>query len=439
MAKKSAKKRKKTTAGRPTRSAPKKTARSKAKSSSRKSGAAKPVVIDFHAHIVVPEVLDFAYSHSLFAQAVAGPGAALGEEFRARMTDMNLRLKEMDAMGVDIQVISPSILQQCTYFAEPDAALKMERLGNERVAEAVAKHPDRLVGLGSVPMQDAALAAQELERCVRDLGLKGVIISSNVNGAEIGEARFKPFWAKAEALGATIFIHPAGSPDPRMRKHRMLITLGQPLEEAFAMSSLLYEGVMDEFPKLKIVMAHGGGFLPFYTGRHDNDYRNRPQATRLKGDFSSYLPRFYYDTVLFTRHAGISGHQGAAEQPVPRLRLSVRREAARRLCAPCENDFAQGARCDPRRQLRPGDGDQHLSNLRVVPAQAGTHDRRPSKLSTVFMGPRLRGDDRVQCPADDNTPASRLLPKSAAPAPIRRRAHVFFTAGTDAGTRLSVF
>ena len=302
MAKKSAKKRK-TSAKRITRPAPKKAARAKAKSprgaARRKGPSPKPTVIDFHAHIVVPEVLDFAYKHSLFAQAVAGPGAGLADELRTRMTDNTLRLKQMDAMGVDIQVISPSILQQCTYFAEPEESLKVERLGNERVAEAVAQHPDRLVGLGSVPMQAPSLAAQELERCVRDLKLKGVIISSNVNGAEIGEEKFKPFWAKAQELGATIFIHPAGSPDPRMRKHRMLITLGQPLEEAFAMSSLLYEGVMDEFPKLKIVMAHGGGFLPFYTGRHDNDYRNRPQATRLKGDFSSYLPRFYYDTVLF--------------------------------------------------------------------------------------------------------------------------------------------
>ena len=165
---KSAKKRKKTSvakrstrgsAKKTVRSAVGKTARAKAKPARRKTTTPKPVVIDFHAHIVVPEVLDFAYEHSLFAQAVAGPAqggrpAALGEEFRSRMTDMNLRLRDMDEMGVDIQVLSPSILQQCTYFAEAEEALKMERLGNERVAEAVAKHPDRLVGLGSVPMQD---------------------------------------------------------------------------------------------------------------------------------------------------------------------------------------------------------------------------------------------------------------------------------------------
>jgi aminocarboxymuconate-semialdehyde decarboxylase len=214
------------------------------------------------------------------------------------MTDMKLRLADMDAMGVDIQLISPSILQQCTYWAEPHEALRMERLGNERVAEAVAQHPDRLVGLGSVPLQDAALAAQELERCVRALGLKGVIISSHVNGTELGDASLRPFWAVAEQLGALVFIHPAGSPDQRLRKHRLLITLGQPLEEAFAQCSLVYEGVMDQFPKLKILMAHGGGFMPFYTGRHDNAYRTG-HASNMRGDFSSYLPRFFYDAVLF--------------------------------------------------------------------------------------------------------------------------------------------
>jgi len=263
----------------------------------------KPVVIDFHAHIIVPEVLDFSYEHSMFAQTVAGGGAGskpqpIADPLMRRMTELPLRLQEMDRMGVDIQVISPSILQQCTYWAEPEEALRMERIGNEAIAEAVAQRPDRLVGLGSVPLQDTALAVQELERCVRELGFKGVIISSNVNGAEVGDARFDPFWEKAQALATTIFIHPAGSADKRMAKHRLLISLGQPLEEAFAQSSLVYEGVMDRFPKLKIAMAHGGGFLPFYTGRHDFTYRTG-HMPYIKGEFSSYLPRFYYDTVLF--------------------------------------------------------------------------------------------------------------------------------------------
>lgn len=269
-----------------------------------KGPAKKPFVIDFHAHIVVPEVLESCYQHSLFAQAVAGKTAGgkaegLPEAWMHAMTDMSARFKDMDAMGVDMQVISPSILQQCTYFAEPGEALKMERFGNDRIAEAIGQHPDRLVGLGSVPMQDVVLACRELERCMRDLKFKGIVISSHINEVEIGDPRFEPFWSKAEELGAAIFIHPAGSPDKRLRKHRQLITLGQPLEEAFAMSSLIYEGVMDRHPKAKIVMAHGGGFLPFYTGRHDNDYRLGRSGSNLSGDFSSYLPHFYYDTVLF--------------------------------------------------------------------------------------------------------------------------------------------
>ena len=303
--KKPAKKRTSTsvTAGRHSRAATGKARKRKPAAASR-GPAARPVTIDFHAHIVVPEVLEFSYQKSLFAQAVAGKGQGghaegLPEPWMRAMTDMPTRLRDMDAMGVDIQVISPSILQQCTYWAEPSEALQMERLGNDRIAEAVAQRPDRLVGLGSVPMQDTALACLELERCVNDLNLKGVIISSHVNGIELGDERFRPFWAKAEQLKATIFVHPAGSPDPRLRKHRQLITLGQPLEEAFAQSSLVYEGVMDEFPKLRIAMAHGGGFLPFYTGRHDNDYRAGRGGQNLKGDFSSYLPRFHYDTVLF--------------------------------------------------------------------------------------------------------------------------------------------
>src|SRR5262249_45044538 len=153
-------------------------------------------------------------------------------------------------------------------------------------------------GLGALPLHDVALSCAELERCMRELGLKGVIISSHVNGIELGDERLRPFWAKAEALGAVIFIHPAGSTDARMARNRLMITVGQPLEEAFALTSLVYEGVMDRFPELKIMVAHGGGYLPFYAGRHDNEHRYG-RSPQLKGEFSSYLPRFFYDTVLF--------------------------------------------------------------------------------------------------------------------------------------------
>jgi aminocarboxymuconate-semialdehyde decarboxylase len=263
----------------------------------------KPVVIDVHAHILVPEVMRVTYAQSQYAHTVAGTGGSGGahgmpEPLFKRMTEAPLRLAQMDATGVDIQVVSPSIMQQCTYGLEPEQALALERTGNEAVAEVVAQHPDRLVGLGSLPLQEVALATAELERCVRELDLRGVIVSSHVNGTELGDARLAPFWAKAQELGAVIFIHPAGNSDDRMRRNRLMITIGQPLEEAYALSSLIYEGIVDRFPKLKIMVAHGGGYLPFYAGRHDNDYRYG-RSPQLKGDFSSYLPRFFYDTVLF--------------------------------------------------------------------------------------------------------------------------------------------
>ena len=277
--------------------------RRRANASARSRGPhAKPIVIDVHAHILVPEVMKVTFEHSQYAQSVAGKGEggrpAVPEPLLKRMTELPLRLKEMDATGIDMQVVSPSIMQQCTYGLDPERALAMERLGNDRVAEAVAQHPGRLVGLGSLPLQDVALASAELERCMRDLKLRGVIISSQINGIELGDARLRPFWAKAEALGAVIFIHPAGHSDARMRRNRLMITIGQPLEEAYAVSSLVYEGVMDAFPKLKIMIAHGGGYLPFYSGRHDNDYRYG-RSPQLKGDFSSYLARFFYDSVVF--------------------------------------------------------------------------------------------------------------------------------------------
>jgi aminocarboxymuconate-semialdehyde decarboxylase len=257
----------------------------------------KPIVIDVHAHVLVPEVMKRTFEHSQYAHAVAG-GNGMPEPLFQRMTELPLRLREMDATGVDVQIISPSIMQQCTYAFEAEEALELDRRSNDRIAEAVAQHADRLIGLGSLPLHDVALSAAELERCMRDLKLRGVIVSSHINGIELGEARLQPFWAKAEALGAVVFVHPAGSTDKRMLRHRLMITVGQPLEEAFALSSLIYEGVMDRFPKLKIMVAHGGGYLPFYAGRHDNEHRYG-RSPQLKGEFSSYLPRFFYDTVLF--------------------------------------------------------------------------------------------------------------------------------------------
>ena len=251
----------------------------------------------------MPEILAATYERSLFATAFARKGAdgrpePIPDFVVKRMTDTAQRLAAMDAMGVDIQVVSPSILHQCSYALAEADALALERLSNDRVAEIVAEHPDRLAGIGSVPLQNVALATAELERAVRGLGLKGVVISSHVNGAELGDPRHRPFWAKAQELDAAIFMHPAGNPDARMTRHGRLTSIGQQIEELLAMSSLVYDGVMDAFPRLKIAMAHGGGFLPYYAGRLDFFHRSG-YSKQLKGEFSAYLPRFFFDSVIF--------------------------------------------------------------------------------------------------------------------------------------------
>ena len=261
----------------------------------------KPVVIDFHAHSMTQEVFDATYDLSVLGQIRAQAGGAvrpLPEKLLQRMVNLDLRLADMDAMGVDIQVVSPNILHQCTYGVDPAEGLRLERLNNDYMAEMVARAPDRLIGIASVPLQDADLAIQELERAVLDLKLKGVVVASRVNEMELGDPALRPFWKRAEALQVPVFVHPAGNPDPRLRRHSLLISLGQPLEEAYAQTSLIYDGVLDDCPNLKIAFAHGGGFIPYYSGRFDWIYR-RGSTPQLKHDFSTYLKSFYYETVLF--------------------------------------------------------------------------------------------------------------------------------------------
>jgi aminocarboxymuconate-semialdehyde decarboxylase len=265
-------------------------------------GPRRRPVIDFHAHTVHEEVNAATYARSLIGQMRAkGEGGAIHampEAHWKRMTDLATRLADMDAMGVDIQVISPNILHNCTYALEPEEGARIERIGNDHIAETVAKKPDRLAGLSSVPMQDVSLAIKEMERAIGELNLKGIVVASRVREMELGDATLRPFWRRAEERGVPIFVHPAGNPDPRLAKHSMLISLGQPLEEAYAQCSLIYDGVMDECPRLKVAFAHGGGFIPYYAGRFDWMYA-RGTIKHVRADFSTYLKAFHYESVVF--------------------------------------------------------------------------------------------------------------------------------------------
>lgn len=264
----------------------------------------RPLTVDCHAHIVVPEVFEITAKHGLHARLGLKGRTSLGPARESRITMAKMvgtkeRLADMDRMGIDIQVISPSIVHQSTYWADGPRALEIDRMTNDGTAEMVASHPDRLVGLGLVPLHDPARAVREMTRCVTRLGLRGVAVSTIVNGMEIGDRKFRPFWRAAEKLDCPVFIHPAGNSDKRLQKFGLAFNLGQPYEEALAMSSLVYEGIMDRFPKLKVMIVHGGGFLPYYAGRQDSASRTGRDGAGLNGEFSSYIRKFYYDTVLF--------------------------------------------------------------------------------------------------------------------------------------------
>ena len=265
-----------------------------------------------HTHVALPEVLEMARKVKVRGSGPgkqnwipAGSSREHDRQAKAvakKLVEPKARLADMKAMGVDIQVISMN-LPTPAYWADGATGQRIARACNEGIAEFVAKAPDRFIGIGAVPLQDVNRSVRELNYAVNQLGLRGVTIPSNIRTRDLGEPRFRKFWAKAEELDVPVFIHPRGfTHDDRLRKYFLWNTVGQPLEEALVMASLVYEGVMDDYPDLKVVVAHGGGYLPYYPGRGDKAFDSRPE-TRVNIDRkpSDYLKRFYFDSVIFDR------------------------------------------------------------------------------------------------------------------------------------------
>jgi len=280
-------------------------------------GEARPVVraggksltVDIHCHRECDEASDMM---KVEAERVGFAALSFGSELtkevnrkqlefiRPKMVSLDERLADMDRMGVDIQAISVSPYQ-FYYWAEAEPGRDAARMINDSIAVAVAEHPDRFVGMGSVPLQNTEMAVAELERCVQDLGLRGVEIHSRVNEEELSAPRLAPFFSKAEELGILIFIHTAGySHADRLTEHYFLNVIGHPMEATMAISHLIFDGVMDRYPGLKICVAHGGGFLPSYAGRMDHAYYARADVQEgLPLPPGEYLKRFYFDTMVF--------------------------------------------------------------------------------------------------------------------------------------------
>jgi aminocarboxymuconate-semialdehyde decarboxylase len=262
-------------------------------------GGRRVTVIDVHAHTFVPEVWDLVKDTPLAATAKNNlTGAiALGPGTPAR-------LQYMDKEGIDYQAIN---VNAWGYAADRALARDLVQLQNEKIAQAVAAHPDRFVGMATVALQHPDLAADQLEQAVRKLGLRGAAIGGSVEGQEVSDRKFDPFWAKAEELGVLLFMHPQQAPGTtqNMRlqgKGGLGNTIGNPLETTVFLSHLIFEGTLDRFPGLKICGAHAGGYLPSYSGRSDAlcGRSGGADCKALKKKPSEYFKReLFIDTMIF--------------------------------------------------------------------------------------------------------------------------------------------
>jgi aminocarboxymuconate-semialdehyde decarboxylase len=265
--------------------------------------------IDVHAHAVVPAALRHngnpsARLHQQREAATFGAESVAVNEAQIKriaplLTDPDARLQAMDAMAVAIQLVSPSPVHYHEW-ADLELARQIATEVNDGMVQVCAARPERLIGLGTVPVHHPELASAELTRVISDLGLRGVEISTSAGDRELADPALEEFWATAEALGALIFIHPWGcSLGARLDRHYLANVVGNPVETTLALSHIIFSGLLDRHPGLRIIAAHGGGYLPFYIGRSDHAWQHRPDSRIPARAPSEYLRRLYFDSLVY--------------------------------------------------------------------------------------------------------------------------------------------
>jgi aminocarboxymuconate-semialdehyde decarboxylase len=281
--------------------------------------------IDLHTHILPREWpdLDEKYGYSGFVRlehcdpcsARMMIGDRVFREISDNVWNPQRRIEDMESSGVSMQVLS-TVPVMFSYWAKPHDAVDLSRLLNEHIAEIVRRYPSRFVGLGTVPLQDPDLAAQELARCVRDLGLRGIEIGTHVDANKhchgphcrnLDDSNLDVVWRTAQDLNAAIFVHPwdmMGS--DRMPKYWLPWLVGMPAESSLAICSMIFGGVFERFHKLRVAFAHGGGAFPFTIGRTEQAFHVRPDLVAVENNINprNYLAndtapaRFYVDSLV---------------------------------------------------------------------------------------------------------------------------------------------
>lgn len=271
----------------------------------------KSVTIDMHAHAAFPAVGQFVGNRldlstvplaHFASQETKDVNAKQDIDIKERITGYDGRFKLMDEMGVDMQFVMPAP-PQIYHTVALDVAVPAARMVNDHMAEFCARHKDRLIPCGTVPMQDGNEAAKELDYVVNKLGFKGVEILTNVDGRELSDPAFAPFWKKAEELDVLVAIHPNGFTEGRrLSRFYFSNVVGNPFETTLALHYLIFDGVFERHPKLKVFAMHGGGYLGGYSGRIDHAWGARSDVNvNLPKPPGSYLrTNVFFDTVVFT-------------------------------------------------------------------------------------------------------------------------------------------
>lgn len=266
--------------------------------------------IDVHTHILPKDIPDwkkkFGYGGFITLDHYQPCCARMlrddGKQFRdidENCWSPEKRIEECDAAGIGVQVLS-TVPVMFSYWAKPNDGLVIARFLNDGIADIVEKYPKRFVGLGTVPMQDTTLAIAELERC-REIGLAGIQIGTNVNQLNLGEPQFFDFFAACEEAGMALFVHPwdmMGQED--MQKYWLPWLVGMPAECSRAICSLIFSGVLEKMPKLRVCFAHGGGAFPATLGRIEHGYSVRPDLCAVDNPHSprKYIGRMYFDSLV---------------------------------------------------------------------------------------------------------------------------------------------
>ncbi|EJL20565.1 putative TIM-barrel fold metal-dependent hydrolase [Brevibacillus sp. BC25] len=265
--------------------------------------------VDFHTHIIPEDLPNLAERFHgerwpvLHRTCTCGANIMVGGKVFREVTDQvwdpQKRIHDMQQEGVDMQVLSP-IPVTFSYWALAAEAEVMARIQNDFIAETVNQHPNHFIGLGTVPLQDTEAAIREMDRCMHELGLRGIEIGTNVNGNNLDDPGLIPFFEMCQTWDVPLFVHPWETLGrERMPRHNLMYTVGMPSETALAAASLILGGVIEKFPRLKICFAHGGGSFPYILPRLDQGWKVWPHLRLTDQPPSVYAKQFYFDSLTY--------------------------------------------------------------------------------------------------------------------------------------------